>query len=149
MALTLAGCVTPYQPRGFSGGYVDWPTGPGRHHIEVNGNGYTSSSTLRYYFHRRAMELCSFEGFNGYVGASETEANTMQMSPNYYEVAPRYGGGAYVYEHGGATVTRYGAIGDIVCTEPRQVRQPRPPQYEPQPQQVEQPAAPAPQPYTL
>lgn len=54
----LAGCATPYQPRGLSGGYSEQSLGHGRWAIEFGGNSYTSQSTVTAYSHRRASELC-------------------------------------------------------------------------------------------
>jgi hypothetical protein len=58
-ALVLAiGCVTPYQPHSFTGGYSDRSLGNGRHLIVVNVNAYTSRLTAWSYLYRRANELC-------------------------------------------------------------------------------------------
>jgi hypothetical protein len=43
--LLLSGCVTPYQPNGFAGGYTDFETQPGIYYVSFQGNGYTSKET--------------------------------------------------------------------------------------------------------
>lgn len=57
-AMTMVACATPYQQRGFSGGYNDTSLGNGRWMINVDVNGYTSRSTAMEYSYRRAGELC-------------------------------------------------------------------------------------------
>jgi hypothetical protein len=54
----VAACATPYQRKGFRGGYSDQQIGPGRYLISVDGNGFTSRSTIVEYQYRRASELC-------------------------------------------------------------------------------------------
>ena len=40
--LLLSGCVTPYQPKGFAGGYTDFETQPGIYYVSFQGNGSNS-----------------------------------------------------------------------------------------------------------
>jgi hypothetical protein len=54
----VSGCATPYQSKGFRGGYTSRPLGPSRWIIEVKVNSYTSRSTAIEYSYRRAAELC-------------------------------------------------------------------------------------------
>ena len=56
--LLLSGCVTPYQPKGFAGGYTDFATQPGIYYVSFQGNGYTSKDTVIQYWHQRAAEIC-------------------------------------------------------------------------------------------
>lgn len=58
LVLALAGCATPYGPRGLMGGYDERRLSEDEWWLEVSGNGFTSGTTLRYYFERRARELC-------------------------------------------------------------------------------------------
>ena len=67
VALALAGCSTPYQPMGFSGGYKERRMGEDSFFVEVRVNGYTSSGTANEYLHRRAQELCMGAGYDRYV----------------------------------------------------------------------------------
>lgn len=58
MLVLLAGCATPYQRMGWSGGYEDRVMAPGVYLVTVNVNGYTSASTAFEYLQRRSYELC-------------------------------------------------------------------------------------------
>lgn len=111
--LVSAGCVTPYGPRGLMGGYVDWPTGSGRHHIEVSGNGYTSATTLRMQLHERALELCHEDGFEGYDTLSQDAESRVSETPRDYSV-DRFSG--EIHESGGYRVRRSNVIADVACT---------------------------------
>lgn len=66
VGLILVACATPYQVKGFRGGYADSPMGQGRFFVTVEGNGYTSKSTTIMHLNRRAMELCSQSGYRSY-----------------------------------------------------------------------------------
>lgn len=57
-AIALAGCVTPYGPKGPMGGYTDFRVRGRTFFVSVDGNGYTDRATLTEYFHRRAREIC-------------------------------------------------------------------------------------------
>lgn len=75
--LALAGCVTPYQPMAWNGGFEETKTAPGEYVVRVAVTQHTHVFTAEKYFHRRAAELCSADGFTGYdhdlqVGASTT-----------------------------------------------------------------------------
>lgn len=65
-ALFISACATPYQQKGFRGGYTDSPMGQGRFFVTVEGNVYTSKSTTIMYLNRRAMELCTQSGYRSY-----------------------------------------------------------------------------------
>lgn len=58
VALGLAGCETPYQPRGWNGGYTDFEAQPGVHYVSVEASRGTGYPTARRYWHRRAAEVC-------------------------------------------------------------------------------------------
>ena len=51
-------CATPYQHRGFRGGYSDFEAQPGVHYVAFEGNGFTSRATVAEYWHQRAAEIC-------------------------------------------------------------------------------------------
>lgn len=65
----LAGCATPYQPKGFRGGYEDYLINETKHTygIRVTGNSHTSMPTLQEHARRRAGELCSAAGFKSFT----------------------------------------------------------------------------------
>ncbi len=58
MVLFLVGCTTPYQPRGYTGGYSEAEIEPNVFFLEYLGNAHTGLPTIVSYWHRRANELC-------------------------------------------------------------------------------------------
>ena len=89
--LCLTGCATPYQAKSagiLRGGYQDQDMGDGKFIVAYDGNGYTSSASVRMFAVRRAKELCTQSGFrtftilNGDAGADSFA----------YASANRYGG---------------------------------------------------------
>ena len=46
LALLCAGCATPYQPRGFTGGYSNRRIDASTFHVSFKGNGYTPRQTV-------------------------------------------------------------------------------------------------------
>lgn len=96
-AFILAGCVTPYQPDGFRGGYSEQKVGNDIVAVSFRGNGYTSATTVANYVMKRASEYCEGQGSSKYElvnwtgdhetsqGAASTRCNTNgQMFGNYY-----------------------------------------------------------------
>lgn len=80
------GCATPYQPKGFSGGYSDQELGAGRYAVDVQVNSYTSQGTALEYAHRRAGELCpaGYDVVDGSKSQSDfyiRNGNTLQNAP--------------------------------------------------------------------
>lgn len=59
VGLLLVGGSTPYQPKGFRGGYEEVEMKPGVYFLSFQGNGHTSQGTVMTYWHRRAKELCA------------------------------------------------------------------------------------------
>jgi len=74
----LSGCVTPYQPKGFAGGYTDFETQPGIYYVSFQGNGYTSKDTIVQYWHQRAAEIC--KGRDRYEMISQNASTTQDVS---------------------------------------------------------------------
>ncbi len=66
LILCSAACATPYQARGFAGGFSDNSLGGNRYAITFHGNGYTSGSTVRQYVLRRAHDLCQEHQFDSF-----------------------------------------------------------------------------------
>lgn len=50
--------ATPYQEKGFRGGFETTDLGGGRYMISVEVNGYTNRNTAIEYTYRRAAEVC-------------------------------------------------------------------------------------------
>ena len=66
MLMMSIGCTTPYQPRGFKGGYEDRPIGgDGAILVTFVGNGFTGLDDAKNMWHRRAAEICN--GIHRYV----------------------------------------------------------------------------------
>lgn len=62
----LASCATPYQRKGFRGGYADEHLHDNVYIVTFNGNGFTDWTTATKYAHRRAAELCKENGYDSY-----------------------------------------------------------------------------------
>lgn len=75
--LALSACATPYQKKGFLGGYSETKIGPEMYSITANGNGYTSLADVQQMTLKRAYELCP----NGYsILAGNKDSNTYLTS---------------------------------------------------------------------
>lgn len=66
LALTVA-CASPYQPKGFRGGYSEIRLASDMYEVTFKGNGYTSPEVVHQYLLRRAAELTRQNGFTHYV----------------------------------------------------------------------------------
>lgn len=75
MAGVIAGCATPYQPSGFTGGYKDKELSAGKYEVYYLGNGVTSLETVTEYWHRRASELCQGKKYQYQYGDSTSVTN--------------------------------------------------------------------------
>ncbi|MGD0405690.1 MAG: hypothetical protein ABSB10_03470 [Candidatus Bathyarchaeia archaeon] len=86
VGLTLAlvsGCATPYQPKGFRGGYTDTHIKDNIYFVEFSGNAYIDTTTAVKYMHRRAKELCQEKGFSDYRFMGERDTSTYMMVGSY------------------------------------------------------------------
>ena len=63
VAFVLVACATPYEKRGFKGGYEDSLVDANIFYVQVAANSFTSHDTTLQYFHRRAKELCIEQGY--------------------------------------------------------------------------------------
>jgi hypothetical protein len=97
----VTGCVTPYQPKGFMGGYEDFKLGSDKYRVVYHGNGYTSQDRIMRLGLARALEVCEERGFSdfkhlGEDTASETtereqdESYTCTESANAYAPNSQY-----------------------------------------------------------
>ena len=93
MALSVIGCVTPYQPSARRGGYSDLQLAEDVFRVSFNGNGFTHEERVRDLVLLRAAELALERGaasfavldqsagaHNVLVGGGQT---TGTLSPNY------------------------------------------------------------------
>ena len=63
LTVNLAGCATPYQPVGATGGFVDKKIDEQTYHVQFSGNGYTPREKVNKYFMYRCAELTQQAGF--------------------------------------------------------------------------------------
>jgi hypothetical protein len=89
----VAGCATPYQPKGFAGGYSEVQLNPDTYQISVEGNGYTSTDRAQKIALLRAAQLTLAAGaerfimLGGSVGqnyAGSTPIIVNQVGHNFY-----------------------------------------------------------------
>lgn len=134
VALFAGGCAAPqvptyqyrtqYQPMAFDGGYQDFQMGPGRFHVDVKGNSFTSKETVSGYFYRRSMDVCRAAGFDGFhIDTPDFQHETEKGGG---QVLHTQAGGLRFFAASTTTVEtvegekRYQVSADIVCTDPRQ-----------------------------
>jgi uncharacterized lipoprotein YajG len=74
-ALALAGCATPYQPMGATGGYSELKLNEDTYLVTVAGNGYTSADRAQKIALLRAAELTIQSGFQRFIIVSGSVDN--------------------------------------------------------------------------
>jgi hypothetical protein len=118
-ALMLAGCATPYQRVGFTGGYSETQLGDNIFQVSFRGNGYTSRERASDFSLLRAAELTLEKGFRYFViveSEKNTKIGTYTTPTRSYTTGSAYGYGNYAY--GSATTTTYGGQTYII-SKPR------------------------------
>jgi hypothetical protein len=93
ISLMLVGCATPYQPKGFRGGYDEVEVKPGVYFLTFEGNGYTDSGTVMKYWHQRTKKLCEQRGLEVDVLSAEA-ANQIAGAFGYQPSLTRGGFGS-------------------------------------------------------
>jgi hypothetical protein len=73
LVIFITSCATAYQPTSFSGGFTDTQLSENVWKVSVNGNAYTSKSTIGDYALLRASELTLQKGFKYFVVGSQNE----------------------------------------------------------------------------
>ena len=82
--VSLAGCgATPYQPMAFKGGYRDTHIKDNIYFVEIATNAYTTQSTAAQYFHRRAQEVCTENGYRDYEMQGQRDTSTQFATGTY------------------------------------------------------------------
>jgi hypothetical protein len=119
----LAGCATPYQPRGTTGGFTDKRLGPDLYAVEFRGNGNTSSDLVLDMYLYRCAELTLQNGFDVFVSRkpdSQAEIRSSEPLALLADTDPeglvnyRSGGSSYTTIYlPGHTVTSYGISGQV------------------------------------
>lgn len=67
----LAGCATPYQQRGFRGGYSDYRIDNNTFRVQFTGNAYTSREVVEIYAVYRCAEVTIEAGFDYFILVGE------------------------------------------------------------------------------
>jgi hypothetical protein len=78
LLIAAGGCATPYQQRGFRGGYSDARIGQDTVLVSFKGNGYTSKERVQLYLLYRCAEVTRQHGYDYFVvanGSTETAAS--------------------------------------------------------------------------
>jgi hypothetical protein len=100
LGLALAGCATRYQAMGFTGGYEEVQLAPDTYRINVEANGYSTSSRAEELALLRAADLTIQRGFSRFVvtggtGVSQQFAGTTPITVNRVgNVVTAFGGDA-------------------------------------------------------
>jgi hypothetical protein len=102
----LAGCATPYQSNGFSGGYSETQFAPDAFRVVFRGNGYTSPERAQDFALLRASELTIQHGFTCFAIIDENDSTTTSSftTPGHSETTA-YGTG---YSSGNIYLNPYG-----------------------------------------
>lgn len=79
-ALAIA-CATPYQPKGFRGGYTDFEIQPGIYYVAFEGNGYIGRPGVVRYWHHRAAEICGGSGLYVVLSLADITTTTTVTTP--------------------------------------------------------------------
>lgn len=79
LAILFAGCATPYQPMGFTGGYADTQLAPDVFRVSFSGNGATSSDRAQDFALLRAAEICLTHGYKYFAVISAADQSRTQL----------------------------------------------------------------------
>ncbi|RVB75029.1 MULTISPECIES: hypothetical protein [unclassified Mesorhizobium] len=79
LALALAGCQTPYQEMGFTGGVSAAPIGGDVYRISARGNGYTDSTAVQDYVLLKAAETTLQSGHTHFVILGGQDASRQEF----------------------------------------------------------------------
>jgi hypothetical protein len=108
IAALLAGCATPYQARGLTGGFSDTRLDANTFRVEFLGNAYTARERVETYLLRRAAEVTLAHGFDYFVlltAGTERNVSVVNMPGTYTATTT---GSAYAIgstAYGSATTT--------------------------------------------
>jgi hypothetical protein len=100
LALITASCATPYQSKGFVGGYSDTALAPDVYRISFRGNRYTSKDRAQDFALLRAADLTLSHGYRYFCIVNETEGGRHGLinTPGYsYTTGNAYALGNMVY----------------------------------------------------
>lgn len=135
LAVLLAACTTPYQPRGAGGGYTDQKVTDNSYVVSFFGNGNTSRETVWMYWIHRCAELTVEKGFSYFTvapksvswledGRNRTASVDLPLvNEGAWRWVPLRGGGGgggyraptYIYVPGGTrTITTWSSSGTVL-----------------------------------
>ena len=81
-AAVLAGCATPYQSSGATGGFKELKLQPDIWRVSYSGNGFTTYETVQTYWLYRCAELARSQGFDGFQVLSDVRfVRSNQLDP--------------------------------------------------------------------
>lgn len=83
LLMLAAGCVTGYQPKGFTGGYEDFEVNDGVYQVTYHGNGYTPARTVSDLWLRRCADIARGHGapyFEVLAVAGATDTQVLKRS---------------------------------------------------------------------
>jgi hypothetical protein len=91
----LAGCATPYQPTGFTGGFSETQLAPDVFRVYFRGNGKTSGERAQDFALLRAADICLQHGFTCFAVLDESDSTEAQSFTTQGEAYTT--GSAYAY----------------------------------------------------
>jgi hypothetical protein len=112
---TIAACATPYQPKGFSGGYSETRLAEDLFQVSFIGNGKTSKERVNDFSLLRSAELALQNGFRYFVIVRSETGSTVSSytTPSYsHTTGSAYQSGRHIYSN--ATTTTYGGETDLI-----------------------------------
>jgi hypothetical protein len=102
----LAGCATPYQSTGFTGGFSDTQYAPDAFRVVFRGNGYTSPERAQDFALLRASELTIQHGYTCFAIVDENDSTrTFSYTTPGHADTTAYGTG---YSSGNIYLNPYG-----------------------------------------
>lgn len=119
---TLAGCATPYQAAGLTGGYAGKKIDDQTYHVQFSGNGYTSRDMVHKYFMYRCAELTQQEGYKYFMiipaaltGALPPKSDLVRSSGFDHDMMRKVRTTApvIIYGGGGGGAVKWNNFGDI------------------------------------
>jgi hypothetical protein len=88
LILVLSACATPYQPKGFTGGYSDARLDENTVRVSFLGNGNTDKDTVETSSLYRCAEVTLQDGFDYFIiasGGTTRDSNTVTTADSYHE----------------------------------------------------------------
>ncbi|MCY4244136.1 MAG: hypothetical protein OXU41_05900 [Gammaproteobacteria bacterium] len=117
--ITVAGCATPYQQRGFTGGFSETQLAENVFEVRFRGNGYTSSERASDFALLRSAELTLEKGFKYFVVDDDQSISktTLHTTPARSYTTHTGFGSSYTTTYGGDTyaISKPQARKVIVC----------------------------------